>query len=362
MSIFIFAEYIKMDNVTGNSTVYLTLEEVNAWKAAMRLPTIIFLIVLIIVGVIGNIVVIVVYSMKYPPTTFRLYILTLAVIDLLSCLIAMPLEIVDNAFPVMFYNEAFCKSGRFIGNVVKIGSALVLVVMAAGRYKKICHPYSSPTTLVMARVLCATAILIAIALSWPNAIIQGIKHVQLPGNLTGYDCTIDDAIRNTKYPFIYSTTLFVVYAIVFVLLTVLYTLVILALKRHTKKQKTMKNEKLNRANPRITNLMIAITVAFILCYLPNCILDALSTFKRGHLFPPSPVVLGTLPLLARTFFINSVINPIIYLIGESKFRNILKQSLRWLYYTVCRPKEKQQQRFTVTESFPLTEAKSTGSG
>ncbi|XP_048764305.2 C3a anaphylatoxin chemotactic receptor-like [Ostrea edulis] len=357
-----------MDNSTGiisntSRNIYQTLEEVNASKAEQRLPTVIFLVFLIIVGLIGNTVVIVAYSLKYPPSTFRLYILTLAVLDFLSCLIPMPLEVVDNAYPVMFYNEEFCKSGRFFGNVLKIGSAFVLVVMAAGRYKKICHPYSKPTPLLVARLLCAASIVLAIALSWPNAIIQGIKHVYLPGNITGFDCSIDDVIRGTKYPFIYSTTLFVVYVIVFLLLTVLYSLVIFALQRHAKKQTTRNlNERLNKLNPRITKLMIAITVAFILCYLPNCLLDAISTFKRGNIFPPSPIVLGTLPLLARAFFINNVINPFIYLIGESKFRNIVKQSLRWLYYTVCCPKEKQKQRFAITESFRLTEVKSNDSG
>ncbi|XP_062589526.1 C3a anaphylatoxin chemotactic receptor-like [Saccostrea cucullata] len=356
-----------MENLTmvisNTSTQFFqTLEEINASKAEQRLPTVIFLTILIIIGVIGNTVVIIVYSLKYPPSTFRLYILTLAVIDLLSCIFAMPVEVVDNAYPVMFYSEAFCKCGRFFGNVFKIGSAFVLVVMAAGRYKKICHPFSTATTLIQARLCCAAAILLAIAFSWPNAIIQGIKQVYFPGNVTGFDCSIDDNIRDTKYPFIYSTILFVLYVLVFLLLTVLYTLVILSLRKHTRKQSTKNmNERLNKTNPRITKLMIAITVAFIVCYLPNCILDAISTFKRGNIFPPSPIVLGTLPLLARAFFINNIINPFIYLIGESKFRNIIHQSLRWLYYTICCPKEKQKKSFAITESIRLTEVRSTDS-
>lgn len=351
----------KMNNTTAVTSMenFRTLEELNASKAEQRLPTVIFLIIIIIIGVIGNTVVIVVYSSKYPPSTFRLYILTLAVIDLLSCLIPMPLEVVDNTYPIMFYNEGFCKSGRFIGNVLKIGSAFVLVVMALSRYKKICHPFSKATTLTQARLCCAAAILLAIAFSWPNAIIQGIKHVYLPGNITGYDCSIDDLIRNTQYPFIYSTVLFVLYVIVFLMLSVLYTFVILALRRHSRKRSTKKtNDKLDKMNPRITKLMIAITVAFILCYLPNCILDAASTFKRGVLFPPSPIILGILPLLARAFFINNIINPFIYLVGESKFRNIVKQSLRWLYYTVCCPKQKRKHSFAITESIRLTEVRS----
>lgn len=352
-------EAMENQTMSNASRDFKTLEEINASIAEQRLPTVIFLIVIIIIGVIGNSVVIVVYSLKYPPSTFRLYILTLAVIDLLSCLIPMPLEVVDNTKPVMFYSEGFCKSGRFFGNVLKIGSALILVVMAMGRYKKICHPFSKATSLTQARLCVVAAILLAIAFSWPNAIIQGITIKYFPGNVTGYDCSIDDKIRDTKYPFIYSTVLFVFYVMVFLLLSVLYTFVILALQRHSKKKTTQKtNDKLSKMNPRITKLMIAITVAFILCYLPNSILDAATTFKRGNLFPPSPIVLGILPLLSRTFFINNIINPFIYLVGESKFRNIMKQSLRWVYYTVFCPKQKQKKSFAISESIRLTDVNS----
>jgi uncharacterized membrane protein YsdA (DUF1294 family) len=307
------------------------LEEVNTTKAEQRLPTVIFLIILMIIGLVGNTVVIVVYSVKYPPSTFRLYILTLAVTDLLSCLIPMPLEVVDNMYPVMFYYEGFCKCGRFFGNVLRIGSAFVLVVMAVGRYKSVCHPYSTPSSRLHARGCCVAAIVLAITLSWPNAIIQGSKHVHLPGNITGYDCSIDDDVRDTRYPFIYTTLLFTVYVVVFLLLAVLYSMVIFSLRKYAKKQKAQRlGERLNKTSPRVTKLMFAITVAFILCNLPDCILDAISTFKRGNAVQASPVVLGVLPLLARAFFINNIINPFIYLIGDSKFRDIVKQFPRCL--------------------------------
>lgn len=241
----------------------------------------------------------------------------------------MPLEVVDNIYPLMFYNEGFCKSGRFIGSVLKIGSAFVLVVMAFGRYRKICHPYSKATTFIHARLCCAAALLLAIAFSWPNAIIQGIQLVNLPGNITGFDCSIDDRMRNTKYPFIYFTVLFVLIFAVFVVLGALYSVAIFALRTHSKKKSWLQtNNKHNKVNKRITKIMIAITVAFILCYFPNFLLDAISTFKRSVIFKPSPIVLGILPLVARAYFINNIINPFIYLAGETKFRKIVQQSLR----------------------------------
>ncbi|XP_062582046.1 C3a anaphylatoxin chemotactic receptor-like [Saccostrea cucullata] len=344
-----------MNNITqiysnASSVRFESFEEINRSIAVQRLPTVIFLIILIIIGTVGNTFVLVIYSLKYPPSTFRLYILTSAVLDLLSCLIPMPLEVFDNVYPVMFYNEPICKHGRFLGSVLKIVSAFVLVAIAAGRYKRICHPFSKATSLLKARLYCASAIGLAIAFSWPNAILQGIKRVHLPGNITGFDCTFDDATINTKYPFIYSTILFVVYITVFLLLTSLYSLVIVSLRKQAKKQRSeYLGERLDKTHPRITKLMIAITAAFILCYLPDCVMDAVSTFKGGTIFPPSRFVLGTLPLLARAFFINNVINPFIYLIGQSKFRYIVKQSLRWIFCAICCRTPNQVKSFAMEE-------------
>lgn len=87
-----------MSNVTqnGEQLNYKTLEELNNLKVHQRMPTIVFLFILIPFGVVGNIVTILVYGLKYRPSTFRVYILTLAIVDLLSCFIGMPVELADN--------------------------------------------------------------------------------------------------------------------------------------------------------------------------------------------------------------------------------------------------------------------------
>lgn len=69
------------------------------------MPTIVFLFILLPFGVVGNIVTILVYGLKYRPSTFRVYLLTLAIVDLLSCFIGMPVELVDNLLPLVFYDE-----------------------------------------------------------------------------------------------------------------------------------------------------------------------------------------------------------------------------------------------------------------
>lgn len=238
---------------TTTTAIFETLDELNDKKARQRMPTIVFLCILIAFGVIGNIVVLVVYGLRYRPSTFRSYILTLAVIDLLSCLIAMPVELVDNLYPLQFFSEEVCKGGRFLGHVFKIGSALIILVMAVGRFRKICRPFSKQISINQAHFLCALAMGLAILFAWPNAIVQGMRKHYFDGGVIGYDCSVDDDVSKTIYPFIYAIVLFTVYISVFSSLVTLYTLIILRIRSHNNAEQKLKRMKIN---PRVTKVMM----------------------------------------------------------------------------------------------------------
>nr|XP_022315441.1 neuromedin-U receptor 2-like [Crassostrea virginica] len=321
---------------TTNSSAFQnvkTLEELNNEKAHQRLPAVVFLSILIVVGITGNIIVLVAYSRKYRLSTFRTFILTLAVVDLSSCLIGMPMELVDNLYPLTFYNEEFCKIGKFLGQILKIGSALIVFLMAVVRYQKICLPTKTYFSNKVARNLCIISMFVAVFLSWPFLILQGTQYKHYDGGVVGHDCSVDSDVKDTIYPFVYTIITFAFYMFVFFGLLILYTLIILNLRRHNELE-----EQRHKIDSRITKIMIAITVAFVVSYLPDCILDANSTFNKRNTLPPSPAVLGSLPLLARAYFINNVINPIIYFVGDTKFRKIMTKAFVYVIHII---REKQ---------------------
>lgn len=295
------------------------------------MPTIVFLFILIPFGVVGNIVTILVYGLKYRPSTFRVYILTLAIVDLLSCFIGMPVELADNLLPLVFYDDMLCKVGKFSGQILKIGSALIIFLMAVCRYQKICRPFSTNISTEIARNMCIFTMVVAVSFSWPFLILQGTQYKHYDGGVVGYDCSVDSDVKHTIYPFVYTIVTFGLYMFVFFSLLILYTLIILNIRRHNKVEETE-----HKIDPRITQIMIAITVAFVVSYLPDCILDANSTFNKGDTLPYTPLVVGSLPLLARLYFVNNVVNPIIYYIGDTKFRKIIKQKCLRVVYIIHR--------------------------
>lgn len=76
---------------------------------------IVFLFIFIFFGVIGNIVIIFVYGFKYCFFIFRVYFFILVIVDFLFCCIGILVELVDNLFFLVFYDEKLCKVGKFLG-------------------------------------------------------------------------------------------------------------------------------------------------------------------------------------------------------------------------------------------------------
>ncbi|XP_021375030.1 C3a anaphylatoxin chemotactic receptor-like [Mizuhopecten yessoensis] len=326
--------------MSANMTQVLSLLEISQLESQQRLPTVVYLCVLIILGVLGNSVVIFVYIFRYSRSDLRLYILCLAVLDMLACCVSMPAELVDNYWPYMFYSDAFCKIQRFIGNVAKIGSAFVITLMAIERHRRVCGPGFSGAPPKLSHLYCGCAIGLTLLISWPKAVISGTIMEHFPGNITGHDCSVADAVRNTKIPFIYTIIQLVIFLVSFVLLIILYSLIVRSLYRHSTQPAHTGSDRglrLLRRSRKVTKIMMAISAAFLISYLPHFVITTLSTMKQTkNLLAPSQLVLGVLPLLYRSYFINNVVNPIIYIVGDGQFRSIcyekfcclLPQSLR----------------------------------
>lgn len=313
--------------MTANaSEVFFTLQEISDVESKQRLPTVVYLCILIVLGVLGNSVVLFVYLFQHSRSDLRLYILCLAVLDMLACCVSMPAEVVDNHWPYMFYSDAFCKIQRFIGNVAKIGSAFVITLMAIERHRRVCGPGFTCMPPKYTYYYCGSAIGLTLLISWPKAAISGTIIEKFPGNITGYDCSIADSVRNTKIPFIYTVIQLVIFLLSFVLLIILYSLIVRSLYRHSTRPAHMGSERglrLIRTSRKVTKIMMAISMAFLVSYLPHFVITTLSTLKQTkNLLAPSQLVLGAMPLLYRSYFINNVVNPIIYLVGDEHFRSI----------------------------------------
>ncbi|KAL8587104.1 hypothetical protein ACOMHN_026072 [Nucella lapillus] len=211
--------------------MWVVLERLNRERAVYFLPAIVWVILLMVVGVVGNVLVIYVYRRRFKRTSSNYFILTMAIFDLVACLIGLPTELYDLLKPFTFYSEFGCKLFRGTENFTIYGSVVVLVEIAFDRYFKICRPLMI-VSLFKIKVLCGLAVLVAILMSIPSAILFGITRSSTPHpNIRGYDCSISDTYRKTAFSSAYYICLAVAFVVTLVILTALYVRIWLELRQ-----------------------------------------------------------------------------------------------------------------------------------
>ncbi|XP_059160724.1 muscarinic acetylcholine receptor M3-like [Physella acuta] len=208
----------------------------NDVKARLYLPVTVFLGVLIIIGTIGNATVCLVYCKRKSRVSSHYFILYLAALDLVTCVIGMPTEIADLVLPYTFDSPWACKILRFTHSSTIIASSTILIEVAFDRYYRICQ-LGRQFTPNKSQLLCMGAVILGLVCSGPTFILFGKKTVirNLNGNiLKGNDCSTDDSMRRTIYPTIYYVFLFSLFGITVMFFAVLYSkigLTILGRKR-----------------------------------------------------------------------------------------------------------------------------------
>lgn len=219
--------------------VSVTIDDLNHEEVMERIGAIVFVGFLSIVGVIGNIHVLYIYGTKFKKTNQRIFILVLGYLDLFTCLVGMPFIITDLLLPLKFTSGLACKVLRCTNYFTGGSSAFLLVVIAVERYRKICHPLESQMTIKGAKVTSFLALLLALLLSWPAAILYGFSTVETGyPNITGAACYVDDTFIKTKYTTFYNALIVLIIIIANIVLIVLYIKVV----RRIYQQKAFRSE------------------------------------------------------------------------------------------------------------------------
>jgi hypothetical protein len=95
----------------------------------------VYLIILMVIGVFGNLLVLYVYKFRFKRSTSRVFILSLAAFDLMTCLFGMPYHILDMVYPYMFVWDEICKAFSFSLTFTILASIFVLDLIAIDRYR-----------------------------------------------------------------------------------------------------------------------------------------------------------------------------------------------------------------------------------
>lgn len=144
------------------------------------IPSLVLTISMIMIGIPGNVLIIVVYMKRWKKSTSRIFILALAFNDLFNCLFTMPVEIyfISNIYKTDL--PYLCKISRFFTFWTNDGSSLILMGIAVDRLQRICHPFKLQLSISTVKKIVIVSMVASLMVAWPSLFIYGTTNMQIP--------------------------------------------------------------------------------------------------------------------------------------------------------------------------------------
>ena len=281
-------------------------------------------------GFVGNgLVIYVVLRFSNMKTVTNLYILNLAVSDVLF-LTSMPFLATTTILKYWIFGKAMCKIYFVFFSINFFTSVLTLTAMSVDRYLAVCHPVSSVKyrTTRIAFFVCVSIWSVSFLIMLP--IILYATTLPNIKNLGKETCSVkwpDDQWIPPGQAFVWYTFL-LGFAIPISLISVFYVSVILRLRRIGPNKRSKERKKSNR---KVTRMVLAMISVYVVCWLPHWIFQVNLTFgSKDADIPQWQIYLyNAFTVLS---FANSMINPLLYAFLSEIFRKSFLKAFKCARY------------------------------
>ncbi|XP_066569528.1 trace amine-associated receptor 13c-like [Amia ocellicauda] len=292
------------------------------------------LVCVAILTVCGNLVVIISIShFKQLHTPTNLFVLSLAVADLLVGVFVMPFDMVKLIESCWYFGDLFCSFRTKFSFMLTSVSISSLVFIAIDRYFAVFHPflYSKKITL--------NSTLFSILLSWLSSLFYNLSLFYFSGNIDGEQvnaCLGDCFVSiNSTWGIIDMLATFILPCSVMI---ILYIRIFLLAKRHAQAISSIanqvtnadgiKNKTFKRSEKKAAKTLGIVVFVFLLCWIPYYMLIVIDAYT---IFSAPLFILNALIWLV---YCNSCINPIIYALFYPWFQKSVKLILT---FRICNP-------------------------
>ncbi|XP_062605930.1 cholecystokinin receptor type A-like [Saccostrea cucullata] len=222
--------------VTYNGSKVGSLEDWNSQIASERLLNTVILCFYLIIGVLGNLLVILVYKARsHMQTDNRYFILFLAELDLGAVIAGVAYSLFLNFYFVLPKDGAVCKVFSFLLQTGGVTSGIVLLYISIQRYKLVCRPTRRQITARHRKIMLAVSLAVGAGLSAPISAFYDVSEVyNAERNVTGFECSIVKPTPLHSVMFsIYSGVLFLATIGILITMTVLYTFILKSMKKRS---------------------------------------------------------------------------------------------------------------------------------
>ncbi|XP_047444586.1 neuromedin-U receptor 1-like [Mugil cephalus] len=337
-------------------------------RSPVFLPVCVTYLAIFLVGVLGNSLtcaVILRYRVMQTPTNY--YLLSLAVSDLLVLLLGMPLELYEmwQNYPFLL-GEGGCFFKTFLFETVCFASILNVTALSVERYMAVVHPLKVKHVATRAHVKRVIFLLWGLSMlcAVPNTSLHGIMVLpprfgrQFPRSAICYV-----VMPMWMYNLIILISTLVFFLLPMLIISILYLLIGLSLHRERmitvvdtnnsfrpESLSRSHKQKLSKRNLQVTKMLCVLVVVFGLCWAPFHV-DRLmwsyidmSSELHHKVFEHVHIVSGV------CFYLSSAINPILYNLMSTKFREMFSDITCYSKGWKARSSLQMTQRSTLSET------------
>ncbi|XP_050069257.1 growth hormone secretagogue receptor type 1-like isoform X2 [Anopheles maculipalpis] len=294
----------------------------------IRATSMVFCIIIMCLGVIGNIMVpIVILKTKDMRNSTNIFLTNLSIADLLVLLVCTPTVLVEVNSPpeVWVLGEEMCKAVPFVELTVAHASVLTILAISFERYYAICEPLKAGyvCTKTRALLICLAAWTVAAILTSP---ILFFAEYSVQPYLDGSRAAMCLTKASNGWTFtFFLMTISLFFVLPLAILIVLYAIIarnLIASDRSRLKIRLSKPELSHKARKQVVLMLGAVVLAFFTCLLPFRVLTLWIILVPEETFQQlAPERYYNLLYFSRIMlYLNSAVNPILYNLMSSKFR------------------------------------------
>ncbi|EDV25693.1 uncharacterized protein TRIADDRAFT_15366, partial [Trichoplax adhaerens] len=269
-------------------------------------------VLIFITGLYGNIVLIrstIDHTQKKVRKTMNIFLMTLALYDILIITITMPVTLVEDLLLWWPFGRVLCYILYYMPTIFASGSVFTIVTIAAERYRAVVYPMKPKLSTARAALISIGIFLIAIAVTVPNMVFAIYDDKTFPNHPQCSHHFLPDPILGNKIYVIF------VFGCLFWLPLMftggLYILIMYHLQVHRHKTiLTINGRMTTETNRRVVTMLLIILLVFVLSWLPLHICFFLAIF--GPLNPLTKDFRLALTICHIISYLNCAINPIVY--------------------------------------------------
>ncbi|XP_039566234.1 neuropeptide FF receptor 2 [Passer montanus] len=323
-------EYLYLEGNVSYVGFYLH----QPWVAAVFITSYLLIFLLCLVGN-GGVCFIILWS-RHMRTVTNLFILNLAVSDLLVGLFCMPTTLLDNIIAGWPFGSLVCKMSGMVQGISVSASVFTLVAIAVDRFRCIVHPFKQKLSVPAAVATIAAIWLLAVAIMCPSAVLLRVREEKRfrvllgAGSATRPLCWCREEWPEPAMRRIYTAVLFAnVYLAPLSLIALMYARIGLSLSRAAGPGKRGRERRRGawKRKRKATQMLVLVTLLFALSWLPLWTLMLLSDYASLSDVQLQLIHTYLYPLAHWLAFSNSSTNPLIYGLCKRSFRRGFRAAL-----------------------------------